>query len=281
MMLFQLGTACAHCEWSKVPFAAQDLSSCDNLNSFWQLHNVKWAGAKLIVAPPAPRRNGNVNGGKWWKAFANDWSALIGNSCSAQRRHSGRITVRRPWRTIHCDTCYQCRRRQGDTHTHKHTHTHRERDTDNTQTCGEHLKGLNKLFISGVGFWRRQNAMAGGREKKRERGDRVGKRGNSQANICEKPPNSSRGAGTWNVLNATLRVTFAECECHFACCSFHSPTLATLLYAVLSLPLSLCLVHTCCVSFWLDTLKICFFISFSTAQPVTVHLGKRNDSWHM
>lgn len=130
-----------------------------------------------------------------------------------------------------------------------HTHTHRERDTNNTQTCGEHLKGLNKLFISGVGFWRRQNAMAGGREKKRERGDRVGKRGNSQANICEKPPNSSRGAGTWNVLNATLRVTFAECECHFACCSFHSPTLATLLYAVLSLPLSLSLSrsHVLCV----------------------------------
>lgn len=49
-----------------------------------------------------------------------------------------------------------------------HTHTHRERDTNNTQTCGEHLKGLNKLFISGVGFWRRQNAMAGGREKEIE-----------------------------------------------------------------------------------------------------------------
>lgn len=58
---------------------------------------------------------------------------------------------------------------QTQTGRHKHTYTHRERDTNNTQTCGEHLKGLNKLFISGVGFWRRQNAMAGGRETKRER----------------------------------------------------------------------------------------------------------------
>lgn len=235
-MISQLGTAWAHSEWSKIPFAAQDLSSCDNLNSFWQLHNVKWAGAKLIVAPSQRRNgNGNVNGGKWWKAFANDWSALIGNRCSAQRRHSGRITVRRPWRTIHSDTCYQCRRRQKDT---PHTQTHRERDTDNTQTCGEHLKGLNKLFISGVGFWRHQNGWRVAESEKDRETDIVWKRSNSQANICEKPPNSSRGAGTWNVLNATLRVTFAECEWHFACCSFHSPTLATLLYAALSLSLS-------------------------------------------
>lgn len=236
MMLFQLGTAWAYCEWSKVPFAAQDLSSCDNLNSFWQLHNVKWAGAKLIVAPPVPTPEWECQRWQMVKGFCKwlkctHWEQLLGAKTTL-RTHYGEEAMENHslWYMLPMQT---------QTGRHKHTHTLRERDTNNTQTCGEHLKGLNKLFISGVGFWRRQNAMAGGREKKRERGDRVGKRGNSQANICEKPPNSSRGAGTWNVLNATLRVTFAECECHFACCSFHSPTLATLLYAVLSLPLSL------------------------------------------
>lgn len=41
-----------------------------------------------------------------------------------------------------------------------------------TQTCGERLKGLNKLFISGAGFWRcekrqREREVGGGRGRKK------------------------------------------------------------------------------------------------------------------
>lgn len=78
--------------------------------------------------------------------------------------------MRRPWRTIHSDTCYQCRRRPRATKGASEKGERRERDTDNTRTCGERLKGLNKLFISGVGFWRRHSAMAAGRDGETERG---------------------------------------------------------------------------------------------------------------
>lgn len=114
-----------------------------------------------------------------------------------------------------------------------------------TQTCGERLKGLNKVFISGVSFWRWRwrwqsaQCKCDAWQMKREYEththiERDSVWGRTAWAASQKPrqtfaktPNSA--AGTWNVLNATLRVTFAECECHFACSS-RSVSLHTALF---------------------------------------------------
>lgn len=86
------------------------------------------------------------------------------------------------------------------------------------------LKGLNKVFISGIGGGK-SNAMQTvdtlspgkiGRGSGKCRG--VGRVGVPKPGKHFPKPKTRRGS-TWNVLNATLRVTFAECECHFACTS--------------------------------------------------------------
>lgn len=246
MMLFHFGTACAHCEWSKVPFAAQDLSSCDNLNSFWQLHNVKWAGAKLIVAPPVPTPEWECQRWQMVKGFCKwlkctHWEQLLGAKTTL-RTHYGEEAMENHslWYMLPMQT---------QTGRHKHTHTHRERDTNNTQTCGEHLKGLNKLFISGVGFWRRQNAMAGGRETKRERGDRVGKRGNSQANICEKPRTHRAGLALEMCLMPLYEWLSLSASATLRAAAFTRPHLLpySMLFS-LSLSLSVSLTRAVCLS---------------------------------
>jgi len=81
------------------------------------------------------------------------------------------------------DTWNQCR------HEHEHEKERRGNDRNvewDTQTCGERLKGLNKLFISGAGFWRCESATGLSNKGSEKEGRK------EQANIC-KTPNPTAG----------------------------------------------------------------------------------------